>query len=242
MAAVEEPSKPQSAYFLYVNATRLAVQKELGVKAFGPVTKVQADRWKTLAAGEKAKYETEAAELKAKYERDLAVYKEAGGVVGQKRQDKKDAKKAKAEKAAKKEANADKPKKPAGGAFGVWLNKHRAEIQKSLPAGSPCTAVAPVASAKWKAMSEAEKVPFEQEYLELKAKYEENLKAWKDAKGPDAEAEEEEEEEAEKEASPKKRNVPDSKPDEVSPHAKKAKVRGKGKAATTTQGPALLGA
>ena len=256
MAAVEEPSKPQSAYFLYINASRAVVQKELGETAFGPVTKAQAERWKTMAAGDKAKYEKQAAELKAKYEKDLAAYKEAGGVVGQKRQEKKDAKKAKADKAAKKaakkDANADRPKRPAGGAFGAWLNKNRADIQKSLPAGSPCTAVAPVANAKWKAMSEAEKAPFEKEYLDLKAKYEEDFKVWKDAKGATAEAEGDKEEEgegeeAEKESgkeaspktpSPKKRGKPDSKPEEVSPSAKEAK-RGKAKGAASPPGPAI---
>ena len=70
----------------------------------------------------------------------------------------------------KKEANADRPKKPAGGAFGVWLNKNRTEMQKSLPEGSLCTAVAPVASAIWKTMNEADKAPLNEEYLELKSK------------------------------------------------------------------------
>merc|ERR1712070_841240 len=109
--------------------------------------------------------------------------------------------------------NADRPKKPTGGAFGVWLNKNRKEIQKSLPANSPCTAVAPVASARWKAMSEADKAPFLKEYEELKAKYDTEMKAWKEAKGAAAEEGEEEdgEEEEQKgsasEASPEKKTA-----------------------------------
>jgi len=246
MAALEEPKKPQGAYFLYVNATRKAVQEELKTTDFGPVTKAQADRWKALAAGEKAKYEKQAADAKGKYEEELKAYKEAGGVVGQKRKEKADAKKAKADKAAKKEANADRPKKPAGGAFGVWLNKNRKEIQKSLPEGSPCTAVAPVASSRWKAMSEADKAPFEKEYSELKAKYDTEIKAWKEAKGAAAEEEGEEEDgegeeqkgsaseaspekKAAKTATPKKRSAPASKSEEAP--AKKAKGSGKGKKA-----------
>lgn len=248
MAALEEPKRPASAYFMYVNATRKAVQEELKTTDFGPVTKAQAERWKALGAAEKAKYEKQAADAKAKYQEELKAYTEAGGVVGQKRKEKKDAKKAKADKAMKKEANADRPKKPAGGAFGVWLNKHRAEIQKSLPAGSPCTAVAPVASAKWKAMSEADKAPFEKEYSELKEKYETAMKAWKEAKGAAAAeegAEEDGEEEEQKEsaseaspekkaakkATPKKRSAPASKSEESAAPAKKAKGAGKSKKA-----------
>merc|ERR1719217_1810682 len=98
-----------------------------------------------MPAEEKAKYEKQAADAKAKYEKDLAAFKESGGVVGQKRQDKKAAKQAKADKAAKKEANADRPKKPAGGAYGVYLNKHRAEITKSLPAGHKITDISKAA-------------------------------------------------------------------------------------------------
>lgn len=258
MAALEEPKKPASAYFLYVNATRKAVQEELKTTDFGPVTKAQADRWKALGAGEKAKYEKQAADAKVKYEEELKAYTEAGGVVGQKRKEKKDAKKAKADKALKKEANADRPKKPAGGAYGVWLNKNRKEIQKSLPAGSPCTAVAPVASARWKAMSEADKAPFLKEYEELKAKYDTEMKAWKEAKGAAAEEEGEEEDgeeeeqkgssseaspekKAAKKASPKKRSAPAPNSEESAAPAKKAKGSSKGKkaASATSQDSAI---
>merc|ERR1712151_424839 len=109
------------------------------------------------------------------------------------RKDKKDAKAAKADKAAKKEANADRPKRPAGGAFGVFMNENRAAIHKSLPAGSAVTAVSKAGSEKWKLMSEADKKPFEEKYQQLKAKYEEEVKAWKDAKGETASADDEEE-------------------------------------------------
>jgi len=136
-----------------------------------------------LPADEKPKYVKEASQLKMQYEKDVAAFEEAGGVMGQKRAEKKEAKAAKGKKLTKKEEDRDKPRRLAGGAFGVWLNKHRAEIFKTLPAGSTCTAVAPVASSRWKAMSEAEKEPYEKEYKEKKANYDLELKAWKDAKG-----------------------------------------------------------
>merc|ERR1712113_913696 len=161
------------------------------------------------------------------YDEELKAYTETGGVVGQKRREKKDAKKAKADKAMKKEANADRPKKPAGGAFGIWLNKHRAEIMESLPAGSKCTAVAPVASAKWKALSDAEKVPFEKEYSELKVKYETEMKAWK------------EKARQEEEGTPKKRRAPASNSEQLATPAKKAKGLRKRAVSVTPQEPLI---
>jgi len=204
MSALVEPKRPQSAYFLYVNATREQVQKELGKTSFGEVTKLQADRWKTMKDTDKAPYEKQAAGLKAQYEKDLAAFKEAGGVKGQARADKKDAKKAKADKKANKLANADKPKKPAGGGYGVYVGQHRAEIMKTLPAGSKCTAVAPVASAKWKALTAEEKKPYEEKYKAAMQVYETEIKAWKESKGDNEADDDEDEQDDKEESSPKK--------------------------------------
>lgn len=234
MATMEEPKRPQSGYFLYVNATREKVQTEIGGKAFGAVTKIQAERWKSLPADEKSNYEQQAADLKAKHETDLAAFKEAGGVVGQKRAEKKDAKQAKIDKAAAKQSDADKPKKPVGGAYGVFMNKHRAEIQQSLPAGSAVSAVAPVASAKWKALSEEAKKPYDEEYQQVKARYDADVKAWKDAKVEAAGADDDDKDGEVVQVSPqkdvqtpsKKRTKPDSKVEvQQSPPEKKAKGR-----------------
>jgi len=254
LPAMDEPKKPPSAYFLYVNSTREAVQTEIGSKKFGEVTKLQADRWKSLPAAEKAKYEKQATDGKAKYEKDLAAFKEGGGVVGQRRQDKKASKQTRVDKAAKKEANADRPKKPAGGAYGVYVSKNRAEIVKSLPPGHKCTAVTLAASERWKKMTADDKKPYEEEYQQKKAQYETELKAWKEAKGSSADAKDEDEEEeededeesspqkanAKKEAGAKKRAAPEAtespaakkakgKAKPESPPAKKAKGEGRGK-------------
>jgi len=180
-----EPKRPMSSYFLYANENREKVQKELGVKDFGPVTKTLTERWKNLSANVKASFDKKAGELKAQYEKDLAAFKDAGGVVGEKRKAKSDAKKDKAAKKAKREANAGKPKRPAGGAYGVFLAENRAAIMKNLPAGSSVTAISKAASEGWKALTEKQKAPYEAKYQEKKAKYEEEVKAWKAAKGAD---------------------------------------------------------
>lgn len=197
------------------------------------MTKLQAERWKTMPEGEKATYEKQAAEAKAKYEKDLAAFKEAGGEVGKARKDKKDAKAAKADKAAKKEANADRPKRPAGGAYGVFMSENRNAIQESLPAGSAVTAVSKAGGEKWKLMSEAEKKPYEAKYQQLKAKYEEEIKAWKDTKGETASADDDEEE-----ASPDSKKRLASPAKETSP-TKKSKGVGKSRAKDKKSEPSV---
>jgi len=254
MAALEEPKKAPSAYFLYTNSTREEAQKATGSTKFADVAKFQGDRWKSMPADEKAKYEKQAADAKAKYEKDLAAFKEAGGVAGQRRQEKKDKKQAKVDKAAKKEANIGKPKSPAGGAYGVYVKKNREEIVKSLPPGHACTAVSKAAGERWKALSEADKKPYEAEYQQLKEKYQTELKAWKEAKGTSADANDDDDDEEEgddgeeksspkkaeaKKPSPKKRAASAGKEKAESPPAKKAKGGGKGKKTKASEGPTI---
>ena len=98
MAALQEPKKPLASYLLYANATREAVQKELGTKDVGAIPKTQSERWKVLPAAEKQKYEKQAAAAKEQYQTDLEAFREAGGEVGAARKEKKVAKKKKDEK------------------------------------------------------------------------------------------------------------------------------------------------
>jgi len=185
MAAIEEPKKSMSAYFLYIQANRDAVQKELGVKDFGPVTKNLSARWKALSASERTTFDKQAADAKAQYDKDLGAFQAAGGVKGAKRKEAKEAKDAKAAKKAKKSADtaSGKPKKPAGGAYGVYMSHHREEIMKGLPAGSKITAITKTGGERWKALSAQDKEKYEKEYQIKKAKYEEELKAWKETNG-----------------------------------------------------------
>merc|ERR1719411_185566 len=73
------------------------------------------------------------------------------------------------------------PKKPVGGAYGVFLNEKRPEFMKLLP-GQKAPAVSKHAGEQWKALSEKEKKPYVEEYKRRKAEYDEALKAYK-AKG-----------------------------------------------------------
>merc|ERR1719498_1004418 len=175
MTDLAQPKKAPSAYFIWLNENREKIQKDLGTKDVGQVGKKAGAMWSEMAADAKKPFEEKAKEAKAQYEKDLAAFKAAGGAVG-KRKSKKD----KADKKKKKLAEKDKPKKPAGGGYGVYLGKHRAAIEKEVPEGtSKLTGVTKIAGERWKNLSDADKKPYEDEYAEKKKKYEEALEEWK---------------------------------------------------------------
>merc|ERR1712187_793977 len=121
--------------------------------------------------------------------------------------------KAKEEKRAKKDPNA--PKRPAGGAYGIFLAENRAKIVSSLPKDHKMVDVAKAAGVQWKALSDAAKKPYEDKYKKKQADFVKAMEEYKkanpnnDANEEDDEEEEEEEQEEElankKEAAPKKK-------------------------------------
>ena len=60
----------------------------------------------------------------------------------------------------------DQVKRPAGGAYGQWVNQMRKE-----GLGKACPVVAKKASIMWKEMSDADKAPFQKAYEAQKASY-----------------------------------------------------------------------
>jgi len=129
----------------------------------------------------------------------------------------------------------------------------RCPLVKALPSGYKCTEVSKAAGERWKALSEEDKKPYAAEYQQLKAKFEAEMKEWKDAKGTSGDADDDEEEGEEEEeasspqkpeakkakASPKKRAAKDAKVSAESPPAKTAKVSAKAKKAAASEGPAI---
>lgn len=201
---LEEPKKPMTAYFLYLNENRDALAKELGpqaAKVRGAVTQLGSKKWNALPQAEKSKIEAKAAVLKKEYDQAIAEFKEAGGQVGKRRADKKAEKTEKQAKRAKKLADTEsgKPKKPVGGAYGCYMTEHRAEIHKNLPAGSAASEVAKVAGAQWKALGAKERAKYEKMYELKAANYKKELEEWQknqpEDNGDDTNEEAEEEDE-----------------------------------------------
>merc|ERR1712232_1218494 len=134
---------------------------------------------------------------KAKYEKDLAAFLAAGGVVEKGTRAKATEKRKEKEGKKKKDPNA--PKRPAGGAYGQWLNANRDAIRKQLPADHKITDVTKKASELWGKLSAAEKKPFEEKFQKLNEEYKKAMEEYKkthaDANDEEDEDEEEEEEE-----------------------------------------------
>mmetsp|Transcript_55921 Transcript_55921/g.131129 ORF Transcript_55921/g.131129 Transcript_55921/m.131129 type:complete len:306 (+) Transcript_55921:80-997(+) len=77
----------------------------------------------------------------------------------------------------------EQPKKPIGGAYGVWLGEHRAELQKELGPGKPASEVAKLAGNRYKTLGEDVKAEYQKKFEDAKAKYEADMKAFLDAGG-----------------------------------------------------------
>jgi len=198
MASVgmEEPRKPQNAYWMWLSDSRAAILKEVGDGSVTAVGKAAGEKWKAMSAAEKAPYEKKAADAKKAFEQALEEFKAQGGVAGSRRKEKADAKKdlldKRAKKRARQERNADKPKRPQT-AFWLWLGENRAALANEAGSGSG-PAVGKLGSERWKSLDAKLKAPFEKQAAEKKAEYDKALKEYKEKKGITADDDEAEEE------------------------------------------------
>jgi len=71
----------------------------------------------------------------------------------------------------------EQPKKPAGGAFGVFMSEKRAEFMKALP-GKAVSEVSKMASEKWKGLNDTQRAPYQKKYEEKKSKFEKDWAAF----------------------------------------------------------------
>eukprot|EP00930_Biecheleria_cincta_P059773 TRINITY_DN4549_c0_g1_i1.p1 TRINITY_DN4549_c0_g1~~TRINITY_DN4549_c0_g1_i1.p1 ORF type:complete len:230 (-),score=73.35 TRINITY_DN4549_c0_g1_i1:255-860(-) len=181
--ALEQPKKAQTAYFLWLSDNRAAIQKEIGSSKGPDVSKAAGQKWKQLQAAQKAPYEKRAVEEKAKYDKALEEFASEGGVRVR-------STKGKGEKR-KKDPN--RPKKPAGGAYGVFLAEKRDSIVKSLLAHHKITDVSKKAGEMWKALSDTDRKPFEASYQEKLKAYKAAMEEYKNNGSGDADEDEEDE-------------------------------------------------
>lgn len=205
---VEQPKKPASGYWLWLGDHRKEIEAALGnVKQGAAVAKKAGEMWKALSENEQKPYYDKAAKLKAEYDEALTAFKAGGGVITRK------SKKNKEEEKSKNAKDPNAPKRPVGGAFGIFLNENRADIGKSLPEGHKTSDIAKAAGAKFKELSEAKKKAYQEKY---EAKAMEYKKAMEDYKASLPEQSEEQ-------------------PESASPSPKKARARRGAKAKATEE-------
>merc|ERR1712217_224647 len=159
--------------------------------------------WKKLTEAQKAPYAQKYESVKAQYDKDMEAFLSGGGVKE---------KGAAALRTEKRKANDGKkkkdpsaPKRPAGGAYGVWLAENRAKIVSSLPQDHKITDVTKAAGVQWKALSDATKKPYEAKYAKKQEEYAKAMQEYKKA-NPDAEDDDEEENEEEEDETPAEEN------------------------------------
>jgi hypothetical protein len=199
--AMQQPKKVVGgAYGRFMAEKRPEFTKACAGKPVSVVAKMAGEAWSKMSDTQKAPYQKKYESAKIQFDKDMAAFLAGGGEIEKKE------KKRKA-KDGKKKKDPDAPKKPAGGAYGVFLAKNRADIVKSLPAGHKITDVAKAAGAQWKALPDAQRVPYEKEYQKKMEEYLAAMEEYKKNLPEDAEEEDEEEdedEEEEEEPAPKK--------------------------------------
>jgi len=76
----------------------------------------------------------------------------------------------------------EQPKQPAGGGFGRFVAEKRAEFQAKC-AGQPVSAVSKMAGQAWGALSEAQKQPYKEKFVEAQTKYKADMETFLAAGG-----------------------------------------------------------
>lgn len=192
MATPVEPKKVVGGAFgQYMNEKRQELMKELAGKPASQAVKLGSEKWKALTDAEKKPYEEKYSKAKEQYQKDLDAFIAAGGEksarVAKKRKGDKESDEegdGKKKKRAKKWKDEAAPKRPAGGAFGCYLGKHRAELMEKCK-GKPITAVTKMGAELWKALSADQKKPYEEAYETKKKAYEEAMKSYVPAAPPE---------------------------------------------------------
>ena len=197
MAAVQ-PKKPAGgAYGQFMAANRAKFQEELKGQKASEVSKLGAKRWKEVSEAEKEKFQKKYLEVKAQYEKDMATFTTAGGVKASKKRKGDDAGEGKRGKRGKNDGN--KPKKPKS-AYQVFNGEKRAQFSQEagdMDRKEKFKVVSNKVSEAWKALSEAQRKPFQDKADKLKAEYNKALEEYRKNAGAGAADEEDEDEDEE---------------------------------------------
>ncbi|XP_051903074.1 high mobility group protein B1a [Hippocampus zosterae] len=163
----KDPAKPRgkmSSYAYFVQTCREEHKKKHPDASvnFAEFSKKCSERWKTMSAKEKGKFEDLAKLDKARYEREMMSYVPARG--GKK----------------KKFKDPNAPKRPPS-AFFIFCAEYRPKVKGETP-GLTIGDVAKRLGEMWNRTSAENKQPFEKKAAKLKEKYEKDVAAYR-AKG-----------------------------------------------------------
>jgi len=197
--AMEQPKRPVGgAYGIFISEKRAEFTKACAGQKATEVGKMGGEAWRKLSDAQKRPYQKKYEQAKAQFDKSMAAFLEAGG------EKTKGARALRTERrregGSKKVKDANAPKKPIGGAYGVFLAENRATIAKSLPAGHHMTDVTKAIGAQWRELSDAKKKPFQDKFMKKKQDYEAALAEYMKTLPEDAEDEEDEDDEEEEEA------------------------------------------
>jgi len=171
--ALQQPKKlVGGAYGMWLSEKRPEFAKACEGQKSSAVSVMASKAWKEMSDADKVPFQQKFDAAKAQFEKDKSSFLAAGGEMA------KGARALRTEKnkikAGPKPQDPNRPKKPVGGAYGVFFNENRPKIAQTLPAGYKITDVSKAAGAQWKALSEENKKPYE-------AMYNTKMEQWKKA-------------------------------------------------------------
>ncbi|KAL1266399.1 hypothetical protein QQF64_002074 [Cirrhinus molitorella] len=160
----KDPTKPRgkmSSYAYFVQTCREEHKKKHpeATVNFSEFSKKCSERWKTMSAKEKGKFEDMAKQDKARYEREMKNYIPPKGE----------------KKKRFKDPNA--PKRPPS-AFFIFCSEFRPKVKEETP-GLSIGDVAKKLGEMWNKTSAEEKQPYEKKAAKLKEKYEKDIAAYR---------------------------------------------------------------
>ncbi|XP_049901569.1 high mobility group protein B2a [Epinephelus moara] len=165
----KDPNKPRgktSSYAFFIADCREEhKRKHPGTSVgFAEFSKKCSERWKTMSAKEKTKFEELAKTDKIRYDREMKTYIPPKGAKGK----------------GKKKKDPNAPKRPPS-AFFVFCSEHRPRIKEECP-GISIGDTAKKLGELWSTQGSKDKAPYEAKAAKLKEKYEKEVAAYR-AKG-----------------------------------------------------------
>jgi len=152
----EQPRKPLSSYMLWINENRGAIAAEIGAAQAPLVSKAAGERWRSLSEAERAPFDQQAAKAKADYDEAVAAFVAQGGTLMKRKRTGNEL-----DNSQQVRRREPMPKKPWGGAFGVFLNEKRGEFKQALPMDCRPQDVVRAVGEAWRCLPQEEKQGYE---------------------------------------------------------------------------------